>query len=111
MAKKPAKKSVEKEVSVPTANDSFDISNDDRTISFNLHMNGKDHGKIESTVCELHRMMLLSQQEAFNVRSNEDYVPYYAKNLTAKFNTFVSEPAAYKIACIISELFVEQKKS
>lgn len=108
MAKKPAKK---QEQVQPQSDPSFDIVSDDRKVSFNLHFNGEAKGKIESTVCELHRLMLVSQHEAYAVRKEEDYVPYYAKNLSDKFNTFVSEPAAYRIACVIAELFVEQKKS
>lgn len=107
MAKKPAKKQEQSQ----TENQSFDIMSDDRKVSFNLHLNGETKGKIESTVCDLHRMMLISQHEAYSVRKDEDYVPYYAKNLSERFGTFVSEPAAYRIACVISELFVEQKKS
>lgn len=108
MAKKPAKK--EEQVEVKDDN-TFDIIADDRKVSFNLHLNGSAKGKIESTVCELHRMMLTSQYEAYSVRKDEDYVPYYAKNLSEKFKVFVSEPAAYRIACVVSELFTEQKKS
>lgn len=111
MAKKPAKKSQPEVKSETKPIESFDVSNDDRAISFNLHLNGEVAGKIESSVCELHRLMLMSQHEAFSVRANEDYVPYYAKNLSDKFQTFISEPAAYRIACIVSDLFVEQKKS
>jgi hypothetical protein len=106
MAKKPAKKQVEEQV-----NDSFDIVADDREVTFNLHFNNQPAGKIVSTVCELHRLMLVSQHEAFSVRKDEDYVPYYAKNLSSKFNVHVSEPAAYRIACVVADLFVEQKKS
>ncbi len=106
MAKKPAKQQTAK-----PANETFDIVSDDREVTFNLHFKDQEAGKIVSTVCELHRLMLVSQHEAYSVRKDEDYVPYYAKNLSGKFNVHVSEPAAYRIACVVADLFVEQKKS
>jgi hypothetical protein len=107
MAKKPAKK-VQPETD---QSNTFDIVSDERKVTFNLHLNGTESGKLESTICKLHRMMLSAQHEAYTVRKDEDYIPYYARNLSDRFNTFVSEPAAYKIACITAELFAEQKKS
>jgi hypothetical protein len=112
MAKKPAKTKQEtKQVVQPQNEPSFDVSGDDRQVVFNLTLKGQEAGKIESSVCLLHRLMLRSQHEAMTVRENEDYIPYYAKNLSDQFGVFVSEPAAYRIACIVADLFVEQKKS
>lgn len=109
MAKKPAKNKPETKQVPDTP--SFDVQGDDRNVSFNLTLKGQEAGKIESSVCFLHRLMLRSQHEAMSVRENEDYIPYYAKNLSEQFGVFVSEPAAYRIACIVADLFVEQKKS
>jgi hypothetical protein len=96
MAKKPAKTKQEtKQVVQPQNEPSFDVSGDDRQVVFNLTLKGQEAGK----------------NEAMTVRENEDYIPYYAKNLSDQFGVFVSEPAAYRIACIVADLFVEQKKS
>jgi len=96
------------------SNGAIDIDNDDDTLSFNIRgTEGELLGVVESSVCDLHRIALISQGEAMD-KGDADasaYMPIFAKKLSERFNVSVSESAAYRMANHIFIRFEEQKKS
>lgn len=72
---------------------------------------GNESGRIERTVCQLHRKVMEAQHNVFSVDEDGDYIPEFARLLTREFGFPVSDTTAYYIVEDVMQRFWTQKKS
>jgi len=88
------------------------IECDDEQLCIELTNQGAVIGHIEDTLSVLHRMAVIAQGACYNENDNcDDYLSFYAKDLSKKYGVTVTESAAYKIANLVFGRFDVEKKS